>query len=109
MDVARLPRDGPDEQSARAPVVEPIDLAVLAQYLRQLVPLAIGADPAEVEALLERPELATTATRWAQDPAAGAIYIVKTRDERNQDEDGQSQTSVSFVFSLSELTSFSNG
>lgn len=60
------------------------DVATLRAYLSQLLPLIIQADPEDLEPLLESREFAERASRWATDPNAGALYVVKQRQGRDE-------------------------
>jgi dynein heavy chain 1 len=62
------------------------DLTAFRKYLGQLLPLVIEADPADLESLFERSDFSERATRWANDLNAGALYVVKQREERDVDE-----------------------
>lgn len=58
------------------------DLSVFCRYLTRLIPLLLGAEEHDLETLYEVPEFSERASKWASDPSAGVVYVVKTRDER---------------------------
>lgn len=62
------------------------------QYLRQLLPLLLNADAHELDVMLEGQGFEDKAHKWASDPAAGVIYIVKTRDDISGEDSGQSSS-----------------
>ncbi|KAM0792972.1 hypothetical protein ACM66B_002727 [Microbotryomycetes sp. NB124-2] len=64
----------------------PVDLSAVNKFLRQLVPLVIGVDSADLETLLESTQFADAAQKWASDPTTGALYIVKLRDQHSSDD-----------------------
>lgn len=68
------------------------DLAAFRKYLGQLLPLLIEAESADLESLFERSDFSERATRWANDPNAGALYVVKQREERDADEQQGTQS-----------------
>ena len=61
------------------------------QYLRQLLPLLLNADAHELELMLDASGFEDKASKWANDPAAGVIYIVKMRDQIPGDDSSQSR------------------
>lgn len=63
----------------------PFDVAGFQQYLKQLLPLVIQADERDLDPLLEADEFKDRAARWATDPNAGALYVVKSRSESVDD------------------------
>lgn len=73
------------QASVRGPPANSFDLAAFRTYLAQLLPLLIAADPTDLETLFERADFGERATRWASDPNAGALYVVKNRDEHEVD------------------------
>lgn len=73
----------PPSTGAQAP---PFDAAAFKDYLTQLLPLVIGANPLELRSLFESGQFVERSTRWATDPNAGALYVVKSREE---DEDAE--------------------
>ncbi|KAK4049755.1 dynein heavy chain [Microbotryomycetes sp. JL221] len=85
----------------------PVDLKVVCQFLRQLVPLVIGADPADVETLLEQPHFSDVALKWASDPSTGALYIDKLRDDQQPDDNQDDFVPVSFTLKASTSLSYS--
>lgn len=68
----------PTSQPSNTP---PFDVTAFRTYLAQLLPLVIGANPYESETLFESNEFTEKSTRWATDVNAGALYVVKSRDE----------------------------
>ncbi|GAA5850789.1 hypothetical protein JCM8547_009091 [Rhodosporidiobolus lusitaniae] len=85
----------------------PFDLAVLQTYLSQLLPLVIDASRDDLEALFELPDFGERATRWAGDPNAGALYVVKSRDARALDEVTDDALPDTFSYSLTSTLSYS--
>lgn len=61
------------------------DLPAFESYLLQLLPLVIQAAPRDLDALFRGSDFAERASRWAADPTAGALYIVKQRAEPTAD------------------------
>ena len=64
------------------------DLPAFRLYLSQLIPLLLGAQEHEIEDMFDLPDFAEHATKWASDPSAGVVYVVKTREERDEGEEG---------------------
>ena len=62
------------------------------QYLRQLLPLLLNADAHELELMLDAAGFEDKASKWASDPAAGVIYVVKMRDDISGEDLGQSSS-----------------
>jgi dynein heavy chain 1 len=89
------PTIGYDSEESRGPLpppstasqVPPFDVPAFKIYLAQLLPLVIGADAQELEALFESGEFVERSTRWATDPNAGALYLVKSREEDEETRD----------------------
>ncbi|BGP45295.1 dynein heavy chain [Rhodotorula kratochvilovae] len=100
--------DDGTSSSPRGPSPPPaqFDLATLRKYLVQLLPLLIDANPADLDSLFERGDFADRATRWASDPNAGALYVVKLREERD-DDDTASSLPDTFTYSLTSTLSYS--
>ncbi|GAA5979126.1 hypothetical protein JCM10908_002813 [Rhodotorula pacifica] len=82
------------------------DLAVFKAYLTQLLPLVIQADPSDLEPFLEAREFAERASRWANDSNAGALYVVKQRQE-HADDAARDDSRDSFTYTLSTTLSYS--
>lgn len=56
----------------------PFDSAPVRSYLATLLPPVLGANPADIErTLFADPEFDARAERFAEDAAAGAVYIIK--------------------------------
>ncbi|BGP05267.1 dynein heavy chain [Rhodotorula toruloides] len=83
------------------------DLAAFRKYLGQLLPLLIEAEPADLESLFERSDFSERATRWANDPNAGVLYVVKQREERDADEQQDDSLPDTFTYSLTSSLSYS--
>jgi dynein heavy chain 1 len=71
------------------PTVPTFNLQQFNNYLLKLLPLLIDAQEDDLQQLLELPDYAERATRWAGDPNAGALYVLKSRDEREDEDDGE--------------------
>lgn len=68
------------------PPLTPFNLAQFNSYLAKLLPLLIDAQEDDLEALFELADFGERATRWAGDPNAGALYVVKSREEREEEQ-----------------------
>lgn len=82
-------QDNPPTTAART-AAPPFELAFFKQFLGQLVQLLIGSSVDELDALFESSNFADTATKWAGDPSAMVVYVVRTRDEVDE-QDGDVQ------------------
>lgn len=76
------------ERDPPAPARLAFDLPAFETYLAQLLPLVLGADEHHLAQLFAAPEFADRATRWASDPSAGVVYVVKSRDELEDRDNG---------------------
>jgi len=76
--------------------IPPFDVTAFRTYLAQLLPLVIGANPHELEILFESSEFTEKSTRWATDVNAGALYVVKSRDEVDELKDTGERPSARF-------------
>ncbi|GAA6030036.1 hypothetical protein JCM8097_009225 [Rhodosporidiobolus ruineniae] len=92
---------------APPPPTSPFDLAAFQHYLGQLLPLLIDAQRPELDAFFDQPDFSERATRWAADANAGALYVVKSRDERDEDEGADDTTPDTFSYSLTSTLSYS--
>ncbi|GEM09361.1 cytoplasmic dynein heavy chain 1 [Rhodotorula toruloides] len=100
--------DGAEPSSKATPgPQDQFDPAAFRKYLGQLLPLLIEAEPADLESLFERSDFSERATRWANDPNAGALYVVKHRDERDADEQQDDALLDTFTYSLTSSLSYS--
>ncbi|GAA6000808.1 hypothetical protein JCM10207_004669 [Rhodosporidiobolus poonsookiae] len=96
------------EPTHAPPPTTPFDLAAFQFYLKQLLPLLIDAEAHDLDALFERSDSNELATRWAGDANAGALYVVKTRDEREVEDDAAEDASPdTFTYSLTSNLSYS--
>ncbi|GAA6059654.1 hypothetical protein JCM10212_004157 [Sporobolomyces blumeae] len=86
----------------------PFDVSAFRTYLGQLLPLVIGANPYELEALFESNEFSERATRWATDANAGALYVVKSRDEKEQDGDIDETVPDTYSYSITSSLAYSS-
>nr|CAG8506850.1 6173_t:CDS:10 [Entrophospora candida] len=88
------------------PVFDPIQLQ---DYLHQLLPLLLGAEADDLKRTLwDLPETLEKLRKFANDPQVNAIYIIKEKDEK-KDEDDQAILSTSYSYTLSqEITYYSN-
>ncbi|GJN87844.1 hypothetical protein Rhopal_000799-T1 [Rhodotorula paludigena] len=96
------------QASVRGPPANSFDLAAFRTYLAQLLPLLIAADPADLETLFERADFGERATRWASDPNAGALYVVKNRDEHEVDPERDDTLPDTFTYSLTSTLAYSS-
>lgn len=71
-------------QRERAP---PFHLDQFQLFLNQLVPLLIGATQSQLDTLYTATDFSDRATKWAQDSNAPVLYLVKQRDERDDDDE----------------------
>lgn len=65
----------------------PFHLDQFQLFLNQLVPLLIGATQEELDLLYSSTDFTDRATKWAQDPNAPVVYLVKQRDQRDEQPD----------------------
>ncbi|GAA5960288.1 hypothetical protein JCM21900_000936 [Sporobolomyces salmonicolor] len=102
---------GPPIQStsaaASSTTATTFDLAAFRVYLAQLLPLLIDANPHELDTLFDQPQFEDRASRWALDPHAGALYVVKTQDERDPHDDQDDAPPDSFTYTLTTSLSYS--
>ncbi|GAA5974101.1 hypothetical protein JCM11641_003434 [Rhodosporidiobolus odoratus] len=96
-----------DSETPRPPPPASFDLVAFKHYLAQLLPLLISAERTELGALFERPDFGERATRWAGDQNAGVLYVVKTRDERELDDETDQSPSDTFTYSLTSTLAYS--
>jgi hypothetical protein len=69
----------------------PFHLDQFQLFLNQLVPLLIGATQEQLDSFYTSTDFSDRSTKWAQDPNAPVLYLVKQRDQRDeQPELGQS-------------------
>lgn len=92
--------DDSSAASAPARASTPFNLEALQQFLTQLVPLLIGAHAYELETLFDSPSFSETAQKWAHDPSAVVVYVVRSREEH----DGELETAgMGLVFLLTRV------
>ncbi|KAL8276643.1 hypothetical protein RQP46_010992 [Phenoliferia psychrophenolica] len=93
---------GTTGSGARLAPAAVFDLAGFQTYLSSLLPLILGADQHHLDHLFSDPEFPDRANKWASDPSAGVVYVVKTRDEPDErDQDDVDSTSLQLTSSLS--------
>ncbi|GAA5901689.1 dynein heavy chain [Sporobolomyces salmoneus] len=101
---------GYESEDSRGPSLPPFDAPAFKTYLAQLLPLVIGANPHELESLFESGEFAERSTRWATDPNAGALYVVKSREEDEDEEEEVKDTdeplAERFTYSITSTLSY---
>ncbi|BGP13270.1 hypothetical protein JCM10213_004960 [Rhodosporidiobolus nylandii] len=102
-----LPSPVLDTNPPPPPPSSPFDLAAFQRYLHQLLPLLIDARSKDLDALFDQPDFADRATRWAADPNAGALYVVKQRDERELGDKTEEAPADTFSYSLTSSLSYS--
>ncbi|GAA5826137.1 hypothetical protein JCM11251_007177 [Rhodosporidiobolus azoricus] len=104
--VASVPSDSESPRGPPPPSA-PFDLVSFRLYLSQLLPLLISAQEDDLNALFDLPDFGEKVTRWAGDANAGALYVVKARHEREEDEVEDETTPDSFSYSLTSSLSYS--
>lgn len=76
-----------NEARASPPTPSPntFDIVPFRIYLSQLIPLVLGAQADELQDMFTLPDFQERAARWAGDPSAGVVYVVKTREMDDDD------------------------
>ena len=76
------------DTTTRQAAATAFDLPAFQTYLAALLPLVLGADEHHLDHLFNGPDFADRAAKWASDPSAGVVYVVKTRDEPDERDAG---------------------
>ncbi|GAA6009794.1 hypothetical protein JCM11491_000816 [Sporobolomyces phaffii] len=98
------PTLGYDPEDSRGPPqppqVPPFDVPAFETYLAQLLPLVLGANAHELESLFGAGEFVERSTRWATDPNAGALYVVKSREESDEPKESDEPVPEHFTYTI---------
>lgn len=76
---------------------------------QQILTLLLAAKPSDIQNLLVRADFDDSATKWATDPNATVVYVVKSVDRQPDDDDQHDQNSpydVSYSYALTLTLSY---